>query len=243
VPSAAIPVKGRVFNVWDTAVGIGVKNDFTVGIAAILTEDGKLYVYDGTKSRFRPAEKAYQIVKLARQTLPEKIAIENAQGIENLQPEIQRVAIAHRVELPIRFFPPKNTYNAGGERIKGLEVLLTSGRLFFSASLPFLEEMYTQFTRFTGQKTGKKDDIIDAISFLQKFIPGPENKHWLEQETKDKEEERKKALEKQLYNTIFGPSLAEARVGKGPATQEPAEEPEKRNPLNSIFGDTGIRAY
>jgi hypothetical protein len=76
------------------------------------------------------------------------------------------------VSLPIYWKKTDKSMNAKKNRIKGLEGLLAEERLFFLSGF-YTDELMKQFTRFTGERRirNRHDDIPDAISYLQQFVP------------------------------------------------------------------------
>src|SRR5260221_14589879 len=74
-------------------------------------------------------------------------------------------------------------YDAKRNRIKALEVLLKSDRLWFAIG-SWNDETFTQLSQYTGAKSTRtrKDDIPDAMSFISRYLPSSTPKTPEEQE-------------------------------------------------------------
>jgi hypothetical protein len=103
---------------------------------------------------------------------PKFILIEDFAWSELLKKEINYHASYMGANLPIFWRKTDKSMNAKKNRIKGLEGLLAEERLFFLNGW-WTDELMKQFTRFTGERRirNRHDDIPDAISYLQAFVP------------------------------------------------------------------------
>jgi hypothetical protein len=129
------------------------------------------------------------------------------------------------------------TSGAKKNRVHGLEVLLADDRLFFVEG-DWIDITFQQFTSFTGFSKRRKDDIPDAISFLQRLIP---REAFVEAETVESETERKKREAQEMrdkfareqndaaYRTVFAAPIPP------PAQVQQPVRPEDLGP-ERIFG-------
>jgi len=225
VQMAAVPKDLTIYNAWDWAPTATERADYSAGaVGAVDRPKAEIYVPEVDFGRWRSSELAFHIVDLARRTKPQCILIEKAMGTELLQQEIVRVALRHQVATPILWLPIDNQYDAKTNRIKGLETLLAEGRLFFVQG-PWIDETFAQFLRYTGlrKNKGRKDDIPDAISMLQFFLPKePSNPVDAEVVRRQQEEAEKQAAQEAYMRVVFNrnppPKQAESRspVRKSP---------------------------
>jgi len=133
---------------------------------------------------------------------------------------------------------PSNEDNAKRNRIKGLEVLLNTGRLFF-ANGPWLEDrdgVFPQLLNYTGEKSTRtrKDDIPDAMAHIGRYLPSSVPLSPKEQEEKAVMEEQlySQRLQREQYRIMFG----DQGIPTAPAiSEEPVESPSPSNDIRRKF--------
>lgn len=234
IQPAAVPKDLVIYNAWDWAPTATERADYSCGVVgAVDRQKAEVYVPEIDFGRWRSSELAFHIVDLARKTRPQCILIEKAMGTELLQAEIQRVALRFQVATPILWLPVDNQYDAKTNRIKGLETLLTEDRLFFVQG-PWIDETFAQFMRYTGlrKNKGRKDDIPDAISMLQFFLPKePTNPVDAEAVRAQQTKAEKEAAQQAYMRAIFQ---------RNPPPKPKPWKPERKSPFN--FRDVGLNA-
>jgi phage terminase large subunit-like protein len=230
---AAIKAKpnppGDIFIAWDTAMTDTSKADYSAGAVGTINPSTKgLHILEVCFGRWKQSELAYQVVMLCKRWSPRRIIMEKSGGSELLLQEIRRIAMQQRVTIQVIPFTPDTSDGAKNNRIKGMEILLTDGRLEFSPG-NWIDETFAQFTRYTGERRnrGRKDDIPDAISMLGIFVPfageAPTVTVEQQQELADAaEEERKKQLAIAFHRHIFNSHVS-------------APQPEPNRPVRSRF--------
>jgi hypothetical protein len=264
--ASAAPVSGETIVTIDIAYSDTRTSDFSVLAACRrhIREDNteELIVLDIDYEKWKASDLAQHIVLFLRHHKPTRTFIEKALGADLLWLAIRAVATKYNcleVLNSIRWVPIENTLNAKANRIKTLEILLADDRLHFVAG-PWIDELYKQFERFTGDtKKGRKDDIPDSISLATRTLPATmftkvrldpeeEDRLWEEQEKKD----RKAAHYAAYFGTQhFGtrtvpetnqPAPTWRELAKGSREPEPTPEPESskpRDPRLAIFGKKG----
>jgi hypothetical protein len=107
----------------------------------------------------------------------------------------------------IKWVPVDNSQNAKANRIKCLEILLSDDRLHFVGG-PWIDELYRQFERFTGEvKKGRKDDIPDSISLAARTLPPSmftAIKTTPQEDKKFADEQYREQMKKARYERMFG---------------------------------------
>jgi hypothetical protein len=174
--STAAPQTGETIVTVDWAYSDNKGSDFSV-IAAIrrhVRDDGtqELIVLDVDYDKWKATTLAEKIVLFLRKHQPTRTFIEKALGADMLYGYILTCAQRYQVALTgVQFVPTGNSQNEKANRIKTLEILLSNDRLHF-VSGPWIDELYRQFERFTGEtKKGRKDDIPDSISIASRTLP------------------------------------------------------------------------
>ena len=175
---SAAPVSGEKIVTIDWSYSENKGSDFSV-LAALLRhtrEDGtqELVVMDIDYDKWKASDLASHIVLFLKTHRPTRTFIEACNGIDLLLMVIRAYAVKYNcVEVlsSIQKIETGNTLNEKANRIKTLEVLLAEDRLHF-VSGTWIDELYRQFERFTGEtKKGRKDDIPDAISRGSRTLP------------------------------------------------------------------------
>ena len=159
------PHQSQVFINWDLA-GLSGKGDFSVGIVGVWETTGRLFILDAIVEKFTSSQMiCHAILKLFKKYNPDFHRIESANGTEYLSGELGLTDKQIRLERAFKpgFDEPTNTADAKQLRIRQLAGALERDLLQFYDGIPCLEEIYTQFEKFSGQ--GKyKDDGPDAIA-------------------------------------------------------------------------------
>lgn len=271
-PKSSAPESGEKIVVIDWAYSENKGSDFSV-IAAILRhtrEDGtqEIVVMDIDFDKWKASDLASHIVLFLRTHRPTRTFIEACNGIDLLMMAIRAFAVKYNcIEVlnSIQKVETGNVLNEKANRIKTLEILLRDDRLHF-VSGPWIDELYKQFERFTGEtKKGRKDDIPDAISRASRTLPAemfvrvtltPE-----EQLQKEEDEERadRRRMTKMMHDRMFSGTPYSQIANQAPTTHAPTwkqylrgergdetkpelAEPEPTKPLDPrmvIFGNKG----
>jgi hypothetical protein len=244
-PLTAAPKIGDIFLAWDWAPSSGKYSDYSCGVVARVVIEPQPNLADGTPvpaisklvildiifDKWKPSELAFQIIMLNKKWNPKQAIIEKSNGAELLQMELQRQALRYATTLNIYWKPLDIKADAKRNRIKGLETLLNTDRLWFVAG-SWTDEMMRQLLRYTGERKnrGRKDDIPDAMSFLPFFLPSTIQN----EETKlMMEAQEKLAAQKRSYERIFG--------GQQMTRTELVDVPQIPTDPRSKFGIPGLR--
>lgn len=166
----SIPQQVSYYAAWDLAYGQKINTDFTAGFVVAVDSNHRLYIIDGVRGRFSGADISYKIADFMRRYNLQMTGIEDMLGAQWLSPEIERAAQQVGVVPKVHYIPVDKGKDAKMNRIVHLVTLMKERRLFFSDGLQNIEDVLTQFEKFTGSKNGK-DDVPDCISFFPKFIP------------------------------------------------------------------------
>lgn len=208
VKADGLPQSGTFQTVmaWDFAYSDEKGRDFSVGTVGWFCLSGplagKVFIVDMVRGRFSKSELATNVARLATKWRVEKIGIENSSGANFLENDIMREA--HRMgfhDCPTpEWFPVDSNKNAKNSRAEGLETLLISDRLYFSAEIPILDDVIKEFVNFKPG-TKRKDDSVDSVAHCCRYLP-------VRIEIPQTEQERNKAvhdllLQKHIDELIF----------------------------------------
>jgi hypothetical protein len=215
-PEQARAYRGDIYILWDTAKEAKKNSDYTVGVVMKVfrkEEDGQVAacMMEAIYGHWTQTEIAYYVATLNKKWNPKINQIEDTGGLELLQVEIQKRSLQIcGFYLPVYFHKPSNEDNAKRNRIKGLEVLLNTGRLFFAIG-SWLEDkdgVFPQLISYTGEKSTRtrKDDIPDAMAYIGRYLPSSVPLNPKEQEEKAIQEEQfyNERLRREQYNRMFG---------------------------------------
>jgi hypothetical protein len=172
IPAVQCPLsKSTVLQFWDLSFSTtGIRADYTVGLTALIDDKGAVYIVDSVRDHFPPSALAARIVEFAAKWSPAKVGIENANGSQFLMPTITSIAERCRVPLQIEWVQPPRGKDAKAGRIYSAEGWLSADRLFFSASLPHLTEMYQELTEAGATR---HDDLSDTLGYLLSWCGQP----------------------------------------------------------------------
>lgn len=122
-----------------------------VGIVGGFSPDGSLYIVDC----FRPNTGTWSSDKIIDSILTahkkwyvRRIGLDDKQGPILLSPGLESKMREHRLYLPVEYLPVKQAEELRMKSVEALVPLLAGGKMFFSADLPFYDQMLIEFTRF-----------------------------------------------------------------------------------------------
>jgi phage terminase large subunit-like protein len=231
--------------IWDTAHEMKAQSDYSAGAVGWCEPIARaLYVLEVRYGKWRDSQVAVELVDLHWKWNALFSEVEKFHGWELFGNEVQRVSQAkYRKFLPLAWRDAGQDFQGGKRnRVKGLESLLSSDRLWFVGG-DWMETLTQQFVRFTGFSKTRKDDIPDAISGLQRLIPRellPDplalGETQEQRKKREAEELRQKFADNQkesAYRTVF-PSVDLPVPHTEPVAAKPDPGPAW------IFGDSGI---
>jgi predicted phage terminase large subunit-like protein len=213
------PLTGKKFIAWDTSYARESTADYSAGVCGMVvtTEDNvsELHLVEIIYGKWKPSELAFQIIQFELKHRPISTLIEEMNGAEFLKVELNRLASQRQCPLNINWKKASTAADSKRNRIKSLETLLNDDRLFFIAG-NWIDETFLQFTRYTGERKnkGRKDDIPDAIAYLQFFVPSTANNEELKAAQYEREQKEKAQA---AYNRIFEPAWAPKPVYQPPS--------------------------
>jgi phage terminase large subunit-like protein len=174
VPAIQIPAQGRIFVWWDLAYKTKSNNDYFCGGVGLVDALERLFILEIVRGRFVTHQIVFHIVDLIRRWSPYATEVEDTNGARWLLSDLDRMAAQLGVALRVEWVPVDASPAAKDGRVKGSEALLHQKRLFFSANIACLEDLYDEFENYGRFKT---DDIPDVISQLAmrhvRFMVGP----------------------------------------------------------------------
>lgn len=178
IASEGLPQPGqyKIFSSWDLAASTGRNSDYSVGVVGFITLAGpligRIFIREVIRGRFSKYELPYQIAFQAAKWRVERIGIEKSPGADFLENEIMRqlnVCGYADCQVP-EWFLVDTQKDAKEARAEDLSTLLMQDRLYFSSEIPIMEDVIKEFVRFKPH-TRRKDDIVDAIAQLTRYLP------------------------------------------------------------------------
>lgn len=245
---------GEVYIFWDTAKEAKKNSDFSVGVAMKIFQKDEdhqvaVVVMEVIFGRWTQTDIVYNMVEFNHKWNPKLTQVENIGGLELMQLRVISESKAKYGVVPNMWWKPiDNEENAKRNRIKSLEILLKTDRLYFAVGHWLEQEdgVFPQLTQYTGAKSTrtKKDDIPDCMSYICRLLPSSAP-------LTAREQAEKTAREDQLtrdwllwgnHERIFGSGINLVRD----QFAQPAPNEERSSPYGGIagklFGGNGLRA-
>lgn len=217
------------------------------------TSNGKwiMVVLDCQFGKWSQTEIANRIADMNNRWHPQNWRGEDFGGAETFKEKIVNVSLEKYGIWPnITWLPPKNSEGAKKNRVKGLELLLRSGRLYFLIDSKWNNDVFNELEKYVGQKSTRyfKDDVPDVLAQLTERIPRfiHLSKQEIEMQERAKEELHNKQIRQAIYDATFG-----SRGGFGMSEsfsygESSPDEPRVKGPVSDIgrrfFGGNGMRA-
>jgi len=162
-----VPMTASVFATWDLAYSANRKSDFTVGAVGAYDTSGNIYVIDLFRGRWMPNQIIEKVIESWRKWPIQREGIEAISGSPLLLPGLTARTRELGLMIPIDWIQIKRKPQSVVNEILSLSTLLQQNKLFFVNTLPHLQELYVEFSRY-GKYT--HDDICRAISLLLFYL-------------------------------------------------------------------------
>lgn len=172
-----IPINDRAVVVyWDLAsVFTGRRkkseSDYTCGVICLFQKTtGHMFVVDSLLEHFNSSDDmAYAMVMMYRTALTYGPiignGIEDSTGARNLESSVYRIAKDVNVPLTgINLIDPEKSLNSKNVQISILASAMKSGFVFLIKDIPFVDDIRSQFERWTIDSKKRKDDAPDSIA-------------------------------------------------------------------------------
>jgi predicted phage terminase large subunit-like protein len=162
-----VPMTASVFASWDLAFTANRKSDFTVGAVGAYDMMGNIYIIDIFRGRWNPYQIVDKIIECWRKWPLQREGIEGISGSPLLMPGLTARMRDLGLMIPIDWIQVKRRSQSVVNEILSLSTLLQQGKLFFVNTLPHLQELYVEFSRY-GKYSN--DDICRAVSLLLFYL-------------------------------------------------------------------------
>lgn len=149
---STIPQNVTLFMAWYLGFNPDDTTDPAVGIVGGFAPDGSLYVIDCFRGLWSTEHIINGIFSAHRKWCLRRIGIDDRNGPILLGPGLEQRMREQRVYLPVEFLPVRGSADMQLKSVEALVPLLSSGRMFFSADMPYYDQMLLEFTRFGKYK-------------------------------------------------------------------------------------------
>jgi terminase large subunit-like protein len=236
------PIVAQTVMALDRAFSVSRYADFSCCVVGRLQPvDGTqaLVIVDSKMDRWRESDLVRSVTDLIEKHRPTIFVAEQDRGWETLAQSIREQCLRRGIPVPyFRWKVISPTDRAKAKRVKGLELPLSDGRLWFTTS-HWTEAGLLQLEKFDGiqrSNSHRKDDFPDAVSLLYQEL-GPKYQEEVktedvEQRRMEEEEEGARERRRHFYNAMFSGDAPR------PAPQ-PVEEPKPQDPRMRVFGNRG----
>lgn len=178
-----IPMHDRAVVIhWDLAtVFTGRRNkseaDFSCGFVAVFQlSTGKVLIADAVLAHFNTGRDiAEAMIRLYQTAIffgpVVGHSMEDAMGARNLDSQIMEIAAEANVDLPpIQWELPDSTPNAKNSRIAVLaSVMKDTGKVILLSNIPYLDDIRSQFEKWSIDAKRRKDDAPDCIAQIWQY--------------------------------------------------------------------------
>jgi hypothetical protein len=237
------PITAQMVMALDRAFSVSRYADFSCCVVGKLQPvDGTqaLVIVDSKMDRWRESDLVRNVTDLIEKHRPTIFVAEQDRGWETLAQSIREQCLRRGLPVPyFRWRVISPTDRAKAKRVKGLELPLSDGRLWFTTS-HWTEAGLLQLEKFDGiqrSNSHRKDDFPDAVSLLYQEL-GPKYQEEVktedvEQRRMEEEEEGARERRQHFYNAMFS--------GQPPqrAPQPVEEQPQPTDPRMRVFGNRG----
>lgn len=191
------PVQGPAIIVWRFS-SIGDPSMRYAGAAVGRQSHGRMYIIDLMRGIFNPTTQANRVIELAKKHSTRTVIIVDTPGARNVEHHIHNAAIELGWKVALRWVEHEEDAGARDLKLKGVEPILSSGRLLFSHELPYQVEMMRQFSNFGMVE---ENEIVEAVARVCDALP----KSIASSEEEDDEDELMQAeMDREMGDMVYG---------------------------------------
>lgn len=247
------PIGTQVVMSLDRAFSISRYADFSclvVGKLMPVESKSALVIVDVKMDRWKESDLVRHATDMIEKHKPTIFIAEQDRGWESLAQAIKEQCLRRGVASPyFRWKTVSATDRAKAKRVKGLELPISDGRIWFT-SAPWTEAALLQLEKFDGvtkSNSHRKDDFPDALAVMfdaagPKYLEEVPVEDVEARRLQDEEEGalmRKQAMYAAHFGDQFDRSTKASQWGKQPETREPEPTPAKSDPRLRLFGGRG----
>lgn len=154
-----LPITGSVHIAWrlETAESKNI-----CGVAGI-QHAGRMYVMDLERGNWTPSTQVLKIIAMAKRNHAHRIAIEETPGARHMETAIRNEALKQGWELSINWLAHEGDTKERELRIKSMEPVLITNRLFFSRELRLLKLLHRQMYHYGMSEDIEVPDVISRV--------------------------------------------------------------------------------
>lgn len=225
-----LPLEGVTFIHWRLPCR---NKEWKTATAAVgVLHRNRCYIVDTLQGHYKPSVLAKLIVTTAREHNLHKISLEDSPGARLMQPPIQNYALTTGWDLHLDWRDFEEDTGERDTRIRNIEALLATGRLYFNAGIKQLKPLMQEMTQY-GMIP--ENGIPDCVARVADNLPQSIAAEDLENE----DAAWKQVIERDKYNQIYFRG-AYARPEAEPEEMvyeepDPAEEPYNSLGLETIM--------
>jgi len=149
---ANIPSDVTLFMAWYLGFNPDDSTDPAVGVVGGFSPDGALYIIDCFRGLWSTDKIIDSIFAAHRKWCIRKIGIDDRNGPILLGPGLESKMQEYRMFLPIEYLPTRLNEDMRIKSVEALVPLLKAEKMYFSADLPYYDQMLLEFTRFGKYK-------------------------------------------------------------------------------------------
>ena len=168
-------LEGKLLNTYttaDLAVSRSKQADYSVICTVSVDNDGRQYIREIRRGRWAPKEIVDQMFLANSKFTPSKFGVEDGIEWKTLKPYVEDEIMRRRTYLPLEELKHGGrSKNESPTRIRGLDPLYKSHKLFHLKDAEETKLLEDELFTFPS---GKHDDIIDALAYIQDIssLPG-----------------------------------------------------------------------
>jgi phage terminase large subunit-like protein len=175
---------GRMLNTFmtmDLAVSRGKQADYTVVVVVSVDSDGGQYIREIRRGKWGPKEIVDQMFLMAGKWSPSKLGVEDGIEWQTLRPYVDDETKRRGTYLPLEELKHGGrSKKESPTRIRGLDPLYKTHKMFHLRGAEETKLLEDELFTFPS---GKHDDIIDALAYIQDIsrLPGESSNEYEEE--------------------------------------------------------------
>lgn len=163
-----IPIENfTIYSTMDLASYNG-KDKTAIVTFGVKQDDNKIFVLDVRCGQWNPNEKANEAMKVYLSFNALRFGMEKGSALNDMFYVMAQAAQYTGVRLPISELHHHS--KAKNLRIANIHPLFMAGRVFLNQNCPSISELEAELLSFDPDVESKRDDIIDALAYMQEFI-------------------------------------------------------------------------
>jgi predicted phage terminase large subunit-like protein len=211
------PVQGAAHITWRFSYSGNPAMKYA-GAAVGRMQMGRMFILEVVRGIWPPSVQARKVIELARKHDTRTVQIVSTPGSRHMEQHIHNAAIEAGYKVMLRWIPCDQDDGDRDLRLKSLEPMIATGRVYFSDEIAYMTDLIRQFTNFGMVE---QNEIVECIARVCEALP---RSIGVAPEEEDEDEQMELERQRDMHDRVYGVGRYAAPEAIAADVEEEVEE-------------------